>query len=502
MADINKETTVTDKTNDESSIFNPVRWGLPIEAVNELGHTLYYFWYRFKDCFRTKTRDTSEYAHAYLSGQLRMETDRNYANIGRNTGVSKQNMHHFMSNSPWQSSDVVIQVQEEIKETEGLNEGGYLILDESADEKAGDKSAAAGRQHNGRLGKVEMSQVGVYVSYVNLETEVPIWTWIDSELYMQKHWFEEDMQKERERLGIPEDRTFETKIELGLKMIRRAKSNGLPFKGIGCDALYGRDMKFRAELRNDGILYMADVPYNTKVYLNKPKLEIPKKKSNRGRNPQKVQVVSIEKAINVNKIMRKKDWKRIQVRDTERGILNDEFAIRRVWTICDGEAVEEWLVVRKEKNNKFSYSLSNGPLEMPFKELVWWKCQRYFVERSNQDAKSETGADEFQAQKFKGWEHHSAFCILACWFLAQTKLNWSRKYDRDPELAEQFKIDVLPCLSYSNIRELLRVVMPLPQLTSEEAAFQVAKHLVNRTRSKKSRLNKQKQEEIRQSLLI
>ena len=34
-----------------------------------------------------------------------------------------------------------------------------LVLDESAEEKGGPHSAGAGRQHNGRLGKIEMSQV-------------------------------------------------------------------------------------------------------------------------------------------------------------------------------------------------------------------------------------------------------------------------------------------------------------------------------------------------------
>ena len=40
-----------------------------------------------------------------------------------------------------------------------------LILDESADVKYGKSNAGSSRQHNGRLGKVEQSQVGVYLSY-------------------------------------------------------------------------------------------------------------------------------------------------------------------------------------------------------------------------------------------------------------------------------------------------------------------------------------------------
>ena len=42
--------------------------------------------------------------------------------------------------------------------------GSVLLVDESADEKAGDNSAGAGKQYNGRLGKIETSQVGVLLS--------------------------------------------------------------------------------------------------------------------------------------------------------------------------------------------------------------------------------------------------------------------------------------------------------------------------------------------------
>ncbi len=56
-------------------------------------------------------------------------------------------------------------MQREIAATEGLDMGRRLILDESPDEKAGPKSAGAGRQHNGRLGKIEMSQVGAFLAF-------------------------------------------------------------------------------------------------------------------------------------------------------------------------------------------------------------------------------------------------------------------------------------------------------------------------------------------------
>ena len=86
------------------------RWGLPTNEIRQLGHRLESFYNRFRSCMRTKTRDTSEYGLRYVSGLLRMEANRNMANIGRKTDVPKQNMQHFMSNAPWSGSTLVTDV--------------------------------------------------------------------------------------------------------------------------------------------------------------------------------------------------------------------------------------------------------------------------------------------------------------------------------------------------------------------------------------------------------
>jgi hypothetical protein len=115
-------------------------------------------------------------------------------------------------------------------------------------------------------------------------------------------------------------------------------------------------------------------------------------------------------------------------------------------------------------------------------------CQRYFTERTFEDAKTEIGWDEFQAQKYRAWEHHLALTGLALWFVAQTKLAWVQAYARDPDLARQLEVEVLPALSTANVRELLKAVLPVPQLTPQQATELVITHLVNRARSTSSRL--------------
>ncbi len=90
------------------------------------------------------------------------------------------------------------------------------------------------------------------------------------------------------------------------------------------------------------------------------------------------------------------------------------------------------------------------------------------MERANQDAKSELGWDELEAQKYLAWMHHLALTFLSQWFITQTKIEWAEQYARDPTM--------------------------LPQLTSDaaRARAQVTKHLVNRTRLRSNNLAKAK----------
>jgi len=135
--------------------------------------------------------------------------------------------------------------------------------------------------------------------------------------------------------------------------------------------------------------------------------------------------------------------------------------------------------------------LSNAPLDTPLAQLALWRCQRYFAERIFQDAKSEAGWDELMARKYRAWMHHTALDALALWFIAETKLDWSQQHPRDPELVRQLEVEVLPALSMANVREMLQAVMPLKQLSPEQATRLVIKHLVNRSRSTRSRLKAQ-----------
>ena len=474
----------------KGALHDPRRWGLSSEAIGTLGERLYEFWQRFRGCCKTSTRDTSGHAYAYLRGQLTMDGERNFANMARNmTGDDGQALQHFMSNSPWSGPVVFRQIQAEITATPALAQGSTLILDESADEKAGTHNAGASRQYNGRMGKVDVCRVDTCLTYAN--ATLRLWTMVDGELFLPEEWFGPDFAQRRKELGIPEERTFETKIALGLKMIKRAKAHGLPFELLACDALYGRDSHFRADLDTEGVRYAAQVPADTPVYLSEPRVGVPQKRSTRGRPRTRLQVRSPHTPQEVRTLAGSPStpWQHIEVRQTERGRLEADFAIRQVWTVAEGKMPRaEWLVIRRDAEGDCSYTLLNAPADTPAPHLIAGSCQRYFTERTFEDAKTEIGWDEFQAQKYRAWEHHLALTGLALWFVAQTKLAWAQAYARDPDLARQLEVEVLPALSTANVRELLKAVLPVPQLTPQQATELVITHLVNRARSTSSRL--------------
>jgi len=416
-----------------------------------------------------------------------------------------QAMQHFMSNSPWSGQGVFEQICDEIIEKPELHPGSVLILDEYADEKAGEKSAGAWRQYNGRMGKVDLCQVAVALGYANWKMQPwPLWTMVDAEIFLPEAWFRAEYADLRQKVGVPTERTtFETKPELGLKMIRRAKAAGLPFEAMLCDSLYGRSSQFRHELREENLLYMADIPNNLRVYLEQPVIGIPEPKpGQKGRKVEKSQVLNRVRSSSVKQIGLAEDthWQRLRIRTNERGVLEDRFAARPVW-VWDEKQPEitlhqEWLTMRIESNGDHTYALSNAPQDASVQFLAELMCGRYFIERVIQDGKDEIGADEFQAQKYLAWEHHTALTACALWFIATTKLDWAKDCQRDPTLAQQLEIEALPALSTANVREMLRAVMPLPQLSLEDAQAQVIKHLVNRSRSTASRLRKRAKAEV------
>ena len=113
---------------------------------------------------------------------------------------------------------------------------------------------------------------------------------LDKRLYLPEKWASD--KERREKCGVPEDIEFQTKAQLGLELIRKAQERDIPFAWIGMDSYYGQQEWLLTELETQDLLYIADIPCDTRVWLELPRTRIPARKGNRGPKPTKLKADS------------------------------------------------------------------------------------------------------------------------------------------------------------------------------------------------------------------
>jgi SRSO17 transposase len=469
----------------------PSRWGLSAEAISTVGERLDEFWLRCRDCFKPRTRDTRANAYNYLRAQGTMDNERHLANLARHlTGAAGQALQHFLSNAPWAGQAVFGPMPAELKATAVLAQGSTLRLAERADEKAGTPTAGASRPDHGRMGKGDVGRGDPCLPYAT----GGLWAMVDGALCLPEEWWGAAVAPRRPELGSPAEGRFETTLPVGLKRVKRVKAPGLPCDLLAGAALYGRDRPFRAAVEAAGVGDAAQVPAAPHVYLSEPRVGVPEKRGQRGRPRTRLHVLSRQRPPAVRALAPhpQPGWQQVVVRPTARRRWAADFALQRGWTVAGGTRPRaEGLVIRRDAEGDCSYTLLHAPEEAPHAHLIAWRCRRDFAERTFEEAKTEIGWDECQAQQDRAWEHHVALTAAALWCIAQTKLAWAQAYRRAPEGARQWAGEVLPALSTANVRELLKAVFPWPQLTLEQATGLGIMPLVNRARSTSSRLKSQ-----------
>ncbi len=382
---------------------------------------------------KTETRDTSVLAERYISGLL--HTERGKGNIERmleevdvdNEGDGYQQVQHFITDSPWDALEVMEKVACDTSALYASQPGyqeqdvGYII-DESAHLKKGTQSVGVARQYAGVIGKVETCQVGVYTSLVwHSQTSL-----INTRLYLPECWTED--AERCEKAGVPQaNQVHKTKPELGLEMLKADLAAGVRFGWVGGDGLYGHGYEFSYAVDDLGLTFLFDVHCDQSGYLEEPPISVPEKKPGRGRTPtlpktdtQPITVKAYQEGL------REGDWQEVAVRDTTKGVLTLSMHVRRVWVWDQHELQARcWTLVisRNQADNKLKYSLSNADVDTtPIERFAYMQAQRFWVERSFQDAKSEIGMSDYQVRKWNGWHHHMALVILAMSFLVRERL--------------------------------------------------------------------------------
>ena len=344
-------------------------------------------------------------------------------------GSKYQNLHHFISESPWDHEYVLEGVRPDISKLfEGRAELTGLILDESGHRKRGKKSVGVARQYLGSIGKVDNGQVAV-VSALTQGDDVAM---VDTRLYLPKSWAADS--KRCNKAGIPaEAQSYKTKPELALEMIN-GMGDQIKYDWVGGDSIYGNSTALRTGLTEANKLFVMDTSEKQLVYLEHPKPYIPDSKPGKGRK--KTSFVSDVVPIKVKDLvasLKDNQWNTYMVRKGTKGPMIRQVACIKVylWKAKrpNRDQVESLRLVmsRNEDGGQPKYSLTNDIAlknQEPLSDwaVVYRQMQRYWVERGIQDCKDSLGMTDYQVRKWIAWYHHMTMTIMALHYILIQKI--------------------------------------------------------------------------------
>jgi SRSO17 transposase len=427
----------------------------------------------YKNRFLTHRYDNTPVAINYLKGLLCCpKGEANMERMEEQVANSEYRAYqHFISNSKWDYEGLLLEVAKDTskllnnqKEFNGLPVG--YIIDESAHLKKGKKSVGVGRQYAGVIGKVDNAQVGVYTSLIN-GTSASI---INERIFLPESWTKD--QPRCDEAKIPKDfQVFRTKPELALDMIKQDIERGVRFDWVGGDGLYGHNTKLCDGIDELGLFFVLDVHKDERVYLDEPSFKVPQAKKGPGKKPSKLKADL--PSFRLDELPGKipdEEWKLENIRDTVKGKLQLYVYKKQIW-IWDGastSAKKRVLIITKTTDSKpkVKYSVSNGDIEAyNHCEYAYFVSQRYWVERSFDNAKNELGMSDYQIRKWQSWHTHHTIIMLAS-LLITKKLIESKKE--------------IPLLSFRDARILIVTQMCAAQIEMEHKIKQMQKRHIKR----------------------
>lgn len=378
----------------------------------------------YRQFFCNRTKIFFDKAEQYTKGIVQSEL-RNIERISEDLDVSYHQMQHFITESNWDERSVIDQVSREISSILPKRKLTGLIIDESGWVKKGDKSVGVGWQYCGNVGKISNSQVAVFACLSNGDFA----SMVDARLYLPEDWCNDPVRCKE--AGIPnENRAFKTKLELALDIIHQQIQNGICFDYIGGDGYYGNDANLARAIDQMGYIYMLDIHSDQKIFLNRPELFLPERKSAKGPAPKRLKASTPDMSVSeYMENLQSQNWEKIQVRNTTKGKLTGEYHFARVfiWNKSINQIEPRLLVIRKTMSAKntieIKYSFTNANLEQyTHQALAYMQAQRFFVEHCIKESKQILGLDQFQTRKWLAWQHQVALNFLVSSFILKEKL--------------------------------------------------------------------------------
>jgi SRSO17 transposase len=342
-----------------------------------------------------------------------------------------QSLHHVVADAPWNDECVLDRCLDFVLPAMLRREPVVAwVVDDTGFPKKGHESVGVARQYCGQVGKQDNCRVAVSLSITTKKASMPV----AFRLYLPDAWVQD--RKRRKKTGVPDSIRFQTKPEIALDQIRRARERGIPQGVVLADAGYGTYTDFRTELTKLEMAYVVGVQSTTTVWNpGKEPKPAPARNGNTGpprkllRRDAKNQPVSVkELALSLPA----EAWKKVTWRQGVKHKLQSRFAALRVrpahrdyWRAEPHP--EEWLLIEWPAGElePTKYWLSTTPADTALVELVHLAKHRWIIERDYQELKQELGLGHYEGRGWRGFHHHATLCIAAYGFLVAERSRFS-----------------------------------------------------------------------------
>ncbi|MEU6234973.1 IS701 family transposase [Kitasatospora sp. NPDC047058] len=331
-------------------------------------------------------------ARAFVLGLLADLPRKNCWTIAEHAGdESPAGMQHLLSRASWDADqvrdDIRAFVVDHLRE-----EDAVLVVDETGDLKKGTHSVGVQRQYTGTAGRIENSQVAVYLVYSSTAGHAAI----DRRLYIPRSWTQ-DPDRCR-AAGIPDDLRFATKPALATEMIAQALDADVPAAWVTGDEVYGGDPHLSAELERRQVGYVLAISRKRPITTS----------------------AGVFPAGLLAHGLPKRAWQRLSAGDGAKGHRFYD------WAQVDidrppGSSGHGWLLIRRNRRTgEFAFYRCYSARPVPLTTLVRVAGRRWTVKETFQAAEGLAGLDEHQVRRWTSWHRWTTLAMLAHAFLAVT----------------------------------------------------------------------------------
>jgi SRSO17 transposase len=365
--------------------------------------------------------ETRQQAAKYMRGLMAKIERKNGWQIAEEIGDNTPDRtQRLLYRSHWNWDGARDELQYFVIETFG-DENGIGIVDETGFLKKGDCSVGVKRQYSGTAGKVENCQIGTFLCYATPSSHV----FLDRRLYLPDTWCADE--ERRAKAKVPVVVEFQTKPEQAIEMLKHAWEQGVPMRWITGDEVYGDSPALRDTVESHKKLYVLAVSCAAPVWVKRPPVEEPV--SGSGVRPRKRVRLAREApppttVACVVSTWPAQQWERLTVAEGEKGPLVYDWGRMRVVESRHGlPGPDSWLLARRSVSDpeEIAYYLSNAPMETTLMQLAQVASTRYTVEQCIEEAKGETGLDEYEVRHWHSWHRHITLSMMAHAWLASIR---------------------------------------------------------------------------------